>query len=120
MGVCKGLVCCQRAAYAVGSAQALRDLARAILGDHVLLYTVDNARVAARGGAAGVLHSVDFGPGSDVAAAFAAQAAANAPGQSPPFCVEFYVGWLTHVGEVMANTCAPAAAVIDCTCLGRS
>jgi beta-galactosidase len=48
---------------------------------------------------------VDFGPGwFDPSSAFAAQAAMNAPGKSPPFCSEFYTGWLTHWGEAMANT----------------
>lgn len=28
----------------------------------------------------------------------------NSPGKSPPFCSEFYTGWLTHWGEAMANT----------------
>jgi hypothetical protein len=28
----------------------------------------------------------------------------NPPGKSPPFCVEYYTGWLTHWGEVMTNT----------------
>lgn len=28
----------------------------------------------------------------------------NPPGLSPPFCVEYYTGWLTHWGEPMANT----------------
>jgi hypothetical protein len=28
----------------------------------------------------------------------------NPPGKSPPFCVEYYTGWLTHYGEPMANT----------------
>jgi beta-galactosidase len=32
------------------------------------------------------------------------QKSLNAPGKSPPFCSEFYTGWLTHWGEPMANT----------------
>ncbi len=30
----------------------------------------------------------------------------NPPGKSPPFCVEYYTGWLTHWGEPMAKTAA--------------
>jgi len=53
---------------------------------------------------------VDFGPGADAAAAFAAQRALNAPGRSPPFCSELYTGWITHWGEAMANTSAAELA----------
>lgn len=42
--------------------------------------------------------------------AFAAQRAWNARGKSPPFCSEFYTGWLTHWGEDMANTSATELA----------
>jgi len=57
-----------------------------------------------------VCRVVDFGPGADAAAAFAAQRALNPPGGSPPFCSELYTGWITHWGEGMANTSAAELA----------
>ncbi len=53
---------------------------------------------------------VDFGPSQDLLRAFSLQQLFNPPGMSPPMCSEFYTGWLTHWGEVMANTSAETAA----------
>ena len=67
-------------------------LARAHLGDDVLLFTTDPPGVAAKGTLAGdeVYTVVDFGPGwFDPAGAFATQKQLNPPGKSPPFCSEF-------------------------------
>jgi beta-galactosidase len=61
-------------------------------------------------GTLGVYSAVDFGPGSDAAAAFAAQKEFNPAGMSPPMCTEFYTGWLTHWGESMANTSSAEVA----------
>ena len=87
--------------------QHLKERAQLHLGTDTLLYTTDPPLAAALGGLWGdeVLSVVDFGPGTDVSAAFAAQAAMNAPGRSPAMCSEYYTGWLTHWGERMANTC---------------
>ncbi|KAK9824996.1 hypothetical protein WJX81_007218 [Elliptochloris bilobata] len=80
--------------------------ARQQLGGNVILFTTDPPDIAHLGSLPGaeVLTVVDFGPGSDVAAAFAAQRLLNSPGYSPPFCSEFYTGWITHWSEAMANT----------------
>jgi beta-galactosidase len=57
-----------------------------------------------------VVTVVDFGPSQDLTRAFALQQLFNPPGMSPPMCSEFYTGWLTHWGEVMANTSTETAA----------
>eukprot|EP00887_Chlorella_sp_A99_P001001 scaffold5.g1001.t1 len=50
------------------------------------------------------LSVVDFGPRwLPLDNAFGAQRSMNAAGKSPPFCSEFYTGWLSHWGEPMAN-----------------
>ncbi|KAI7843402.1 hypothetical protein COHA_003000 [Chlorella ohadii] len=85
----------------------LMNITRTHLSSDVLLFTTDPPGVASRGSIMGedLYTVVDFGPGwFDPSSAFAAQAAMNAPGKSPPFCSEFYTGWLTHWGEAMANT----------------
>ena len=48
--------------------------------------------VTARGGTAETVNIVDFGSNRNVAKSFAQQRAANAPGQSPPMCSEYYTG----------------------------
>ncbi|KAK9843639.1 hypothetical protein WJX81_000575 [Elliptochloris bilobata] len=82
--------------------------ARKALGPDAVLFTTDPPQVTPVGSLPGeeVLTVVDFGPGVDPEWAFAAQAAMNPDGKSPPFCSEFYTGWLSHWGEVMANTTA--------------
>lgn len=82
-------------------------LARTHLGEDIVLFTTDPPEIAAKGSIAGdaVYTVVDFGPGwFDPASAFAVQKQLNTPGKSPPFCSEFYTGWLSHWGERMANT----------------
>ncbi|KAL4450728.1 hypothetical protein ABPG77_001084 [Micractinium sp. CCAP 211/92] len=81
--------------------------ARRHLSDDVLLFTTDPPNMAARGSIKGgeVYTVVDFGPAwFNPADAFKLQKTLNEEGQSPPFCSEFYTGWLTHWGEAMANT----------------
>ncbi|BDA42797.1 beta-galactosidase [Coccomyxa sp. Obi] len=82
--------------------------ARAALGDDVVFYTTDPPSLAEAGSLPGneLYTVVDFGPAADPAEAFKAQAAMNDAGMSPPFCSEFYTGWITHFGEKMANTSA--------------
>lgn len=103
--------------YFGGSKPYLRHLADTIrhhMGQQVLLYTVDGASLlpVAMGSLPGgdVLATVDFGPTTDVEAAFALQKSFNPPGRSPPFCVEYYTGWLTHWGEPMARSQAADVA----------
>ncbi|CAL8469886.1 g9428 [Coccomyxa elongata] len=88
--------------------QHLVDTARASLGSEAILFTTDPPNVVTMGGLYGddVISVVDFGPGTDVNWAFTAQSIMNPFGKSPPFCSEFYTGWLSHWGEVMANTSA--------------
>ncbi|PSC67692.1 Beta-galactosidase 17 [Micractinium conductrix] len=81
------------------------------LSQDALLFTTDPPGVAARGTLNGseLYTVVDFGPGWFAPdAAFGVQRSLNAPGKSPPFCSEFYSGWLTHWGEPMANTSTDA------------
>ncbi|KAL4853981.1 Glutamate-1-semialdehyde 2 [Chlorella vulgaris] len=84
----------------------LAALVRMHLSRRTLLFTTDPPGVAARGTLAGeeVYTVVDFGPGYDLDTAFGVQKSLNAAGKSPPFCSEFYTGWLSHWGEKMANT----------------
>ena len=75
--------------------------AQPLCAEHIIHITMTPASVLprnARGhayalpvtcGHATVGRVVDFGPGTDPAAAFAKQKALNAPGKSPPFCSEF-------------------------------
>ncbi|EIE24551.1 hypothetical protein COCSUDRAFT_46851 [Coccomyxa subellipsoidea C-169] len=91
-----------------GYIRHLLRIAKAALGDDVIFYTTDPPSLAEAGSLPGdeLYTVVDFGPAADAAQAFKAQAAMNAPGMSPPFCSEFYTGWITHFGEKMANTSA--------------
>ncbi|CAL5218934.1 g683 [Coccomyxa viridis] len=88
--------------------QNLVDITRASLGKEAILFTTDPPNVVTMGGLYGddVISIVDFGPGTDVNYAFTAQTVMNPLGKSPPMCSEFYTGWLSHWGEVMANTSA--------------
>eukprot|EP00884_Botryococcus_braunii_P002882 jgi/Botrbrau1/12595/Bobra.0169s0123.1 len=82
----------------------LKDLlriARATLGDDVIIYTTDPPPHLDNGTIPGpdVYTAVDFGAGwFDLNWAFSQQRAYNAPGKSPPLCTEFYTGWLTTLG----------------------
>ncbi|KAL4433782.1 hypothetical protein ABPG75_000223 [Micractinium tetrahymenae] len=81
--------------------------ARRHLSEEVLLFTTDPPNIASKGSIKGgeVYTVVDFGPAwFNPADAFKVQRSLNEEGQSPPFCSEFYTGWLTHWGETMANT----------------
>jgi hypothetical protein len=84
----------------------LRNLAAQQLGTtDIMFYTTDNAGALAAGTLNGsdVTTLVDFGPGTDPAAAFAAAVPFNPPGQSPPMCTEFYSGWLEHWNEPLSG-----------------
>ncbi|KAK9798887.1 hypothetical protein WJX73_001279 [Symbiochloris irregularis] len=86
----------------------LVNLVRKHLGREVTIYTTDPPYATPIGTLPGseVFTVVDFGPGTNVDMAFAAQALQNVPGKSPALCSEFYTGWITHWGEPMANTSA--------------
>lgn len=94
--------------------QHLVGLARAYLGDNLILYTTDggNADYMRRGTLPGsAVYTVgDFGPGSDPASSFAAQKQFNPPGQSPNMCSEFYTGWISHWRAPQANTSSAEVA----------
>ncbi|XP_039541610.1 beta-galactosidase isoform X1 [Pimephales promelas] len=83
-------------------------LFRAHLGDEAVLFTTDGAGVGYLkcGSLQGIYATVDFGPGSNVTAAFQAQRHAEPRG--PLVNSEFYVGWLDHWGgkHSVVNTAA--------------
>uniref|UniRef100_A0A3B1IU71 Beta-galactosidase n=1 Tax=Astyanax mexicanus TaxID=7994 RepID=A0A3B1IU71_ASTMX len=74
-------------------------LYRSYLGDEVVLFTTDGARVSYLkcGSIQGAYATVDFGAGGNVTAAFEAQRHAEPHG--PLVNSEFYTGWLDHWGE---------------------
>ncbi|XP_077381689.1 beta-galactosidase isoform X1 [Festucalex cinctus] len=76
----------------------LHKLMRSYLGEEVVLFTTDGASVGFLkcGAIQGVFATVDFGPGSNVSAAFAAQRHAEPHG--PLVNSEYYTGWLDHWG----------------------
>ncbi|KAG9345064.1 hypothetical protein JZ751_009605 [Albula glossodonta] len=79
----------------------LRHLAqvfRSHLGQEVVLFTTDGAGAGYLrcGALQGLYATVDFGPGGNVSAAFAAQRKAEPHG--PLVNSEFYTGWLDHWG----------------------
>ena len=86
----------------------LMGLAKEGLGDDTFLITTDggNTGMMGKGSLKGgeLITFGDFGPGADVNASIAAQKSFNPPMKSPPFCAEYYPGWLTHWGEAMALT----------------
>lgn len=72
--------------------RALINLTRSLVGDEVLLFTVDPPYAIEYGTLYGdeIYSTVDFYPGTDLHDAFAVkQAGANSPGMSPPFVAEF-------------------------------
>ncbi|KAJ8415686.1 hypothetical protein AAFF_G00402430 [Aldrovandia affinis] len=80
----------------------LRHLAllfRSQLGQAVVLFTTDGAGAGYLrcGALQGLYATVDFGPGGNVSASFAAQRSAEPHG--PLVNSEFYTGWLDHWGE---------------------
>uniref|UniRef100_A0A8C1BPK7 Beta-galactosidase n=1 Tax=Cyprinus carpio carpio TaxID=630221 RepID=A0A8C1BPK7_CYPCA len=88
----------------------LRQLFRSHLGEEVVLFTTDGAGVGYLkcGSLQGIYATVDFGPGSNVTAAFKAQRHAEPRG--PLVNSEFYTGWLDHWGE--KHAVIPTAAVV--------
>uniref|UniRef100_A0A7N0TYL2 beta-galactosidase n=1 Tax=Kalanchoe fedtschenkoi TaxID=63787 RepID=A0A7N0TYL2_KALFE len=83
-------------------------LTRGHLGKDIILYTIDGGtrdrleKGTIRGSA--VFSAVDFRNGQDPGPIFELQKEFNAPGKSPSLCAEFYTGWLTHWGEMIAKT----------------
>ncbi|XP_051560701.1 beta-galactosidase [Myxocyprinus asiaticus] len=88
----------------------LSKLFRSHLGEEVVLFTTDGAGVGYLkcGSLQGIYATVDFGPGSNVTAAFEAQRHAEPHG--PLVNSEFYTGWLDHWGQ--RHSVVPTAAVI--------
>ncbi|GAB4842544.1 Beta-galactosidase 17 [Ancistrocladus abbreviatus] len=90
-------------------------LARAHLGDDIILYTTDGGSrdLLEKGTIQGdtVYSAVDFTTGDDPWPIFKLQKEFNAPGKSPPLSTEFYTGWLTHWGEKIASTGADFTAL---------
>ncbi|XP_051993440.1 beta-galactosidase [Xyrauchen texanus] len=88
----------------------LSHLFRSHLGKEVVLFTTDGAGVGYLkcGSLQGIYATVDFGPGSNVTAAFEAQRHAEPHG--PLVNSEFYTGWLDHWGE--RHSVVPTAPVI--------
>ncbi|RXN09087.1 beta-galactosidase [Labeo rohita] len=88
----------------------LSQLFRSYLGEEVVLFTTDGAGVGYLkcGSLQGIYATVDFGPGSNVTAAFAAQRHAEPRG--PLVNSEFYTGWLDHWGK--KHSVIPTAAVV--------
>ncbi|XP_044478764.1 beta-galactosidase 17-like isoform X1 [Mangifera indica] len=89
-------------------------LARAHLGEEIVLYTTDGGtrETLQKGTISGdaVFSAVDFSTGEEPWPIFKLQKEFNAPGKSPPLSSEFYTGWLTHWGEKMAVTSADSTA----------
>ncbi|XP_054896968.1 beta-galactosidase [Poeciliopsis prolifica] len=77
----------------------LTKLFRTQLGDEVVLFTTDGAGVKYLkcGSIQDLYATVDFGPGANITAAFAAQRHAEPYG--PLVNSEFYTGWLDHWGS---------------------
>ncbi|KAJ8288218.1 hypothetical protein COCON_G00008770 [Conger conger] len=77
----------------------LTQLFRSHLGPEVVLFTTDGAGLGYLrcGALQGLYATVDFGPGGNVSASFAAQRYVEPHG--PLVNSEFYTGWLDHWGE---------------------
>uniref|UniRef100_A0A3Q3IGM4 Beta-galactosidase n=1 Tax=Monopterus albus TaxID=43700 RepID=A0A3Q3IGM4_MONAL len=88
----------------------LSNLFRTQLGKEVVLFTTDGAGVGYLkcGSIQGLYATVDFGPGTNVSAAFDAQRHAEPHG--PLVNSEFYTGWLDHWGS-RHSTVSSAALV---------
>ncbi|TWW58684.1 Beta-galactosidase [Takifugu flavidus] len=87
----------------------LAKLFRSHLGNEVVLFTTDGAGTGYLkcGAMQGLYATVDFGPGSNVTAAFEAQRHAEPRG--PLVNSEFYTGWLDHWGS--PHSVVPSIAV---------
>ncbi|KAM9770520.1 beta-galactosidase [Menidia menidia] len=87
----------------------LTRLFRSHLGDEVVLFTTDGAGLnyLKCGSIQGLYATVDFGPHSNITAAFAAQRHVEPHG--PLVNSEFYTGWLDHWGS--PHAVVPSAAV---------
>uniref|UniRef100_A0A667Y558 Beta-galactosidase n=1 Tax=Myripristis murdjan TaxID=586833 RepID=A0A667Y558_9TELE len=87
----------------------LTKLFQSHLGNDVVLFTTDGAGLnyLKCGSIQGLYATVDFGPGANVTAAFAAQRHAEPHG--PLVNSEFYAGWLDNWGR--AHTTVPSAIV---------
>lgn len=79
--------------------RSLTKLFRSHLGEDVVLFTTDGAGVSYLkcGSIQGLYATVDFGPGSNITAAFEAQRHAEPHG--PLVNSEFYTGWLDNWGS---------------------
>ncbi|XP_029445508.1 beta-galactosidase [Rhinatrema bivittatum] len=77
----------------------LENLFRQHLGDEVVLFTTDGAGIGLLkcGTLQGLYATVDFGPGTNVTAAFLSQRYSEPRG--PLVNSEFYTGWLDHWGQ---------------------
>ncbi|KAL5579483.1 hypothetical protein UlMin_011925 [Ulmus minor] len=99
-------------------------LAKDHLGDDIILYTTDGGtretleKGTIRGDA--LFSAVDFDTGANPWPIFELQKEFNAPGKSPPLSSEFYTGWLTHWGEMIASTNAYSTASALDKILGRN
>ncbi|GAB2293347.1 Beta-galactosidase 17 [Dionaea muscipula] len=89
-------------------------LARRHLGDDIILYTTDGgSKSNLENGTVfkdDVYSAVDFTTGDAPWPIFVLQKKFNIPGKSPPLSSEFYTGWLTHWGEMVASTDADFTA----------
>ncbi|KAJ3614876.1 hypothetical protein NHX12_018446 [Muraenolepis orangiensis] len=92
------------------------------LGDEAVLFTTDGAGLSYLkcGSIQGLYATVDFGPGSNISAAFNAQRHAEPHG--PLVNSEFYAGWLDHWGSRHAtvSTAIVAKALNEILALGAN
>ncbi|XP_041840027.1 beta-galactosidase [Melanotaenia boesemani] len=88
----------------------LTKLFRSHLGDEVVLFTTDGATLnfLKCGSIQGLYATVDFGPGTNITAAFEAQRHAEPHG--PLVNSEFYTGWLDHWGSPHSVVSSAAVA----------
>ncbi|XP_036394746.1 beta-galactosidase [Megalops cyprinoides] len=100
----------------------LSQLFRSHLGQEVVLFTTDGAGLGYLrcGALQGLYATVDFGPGANVSAAFAAQRHAEPRG--PLVNSEFYTGWLDHWGErhAVVSSAIVAKSLNEILALGAS
>ncbi|XP_061627743.1 beta-galactosidase isoform X2 [Phyllopteryx taeniolatus] len=89
----------------------LSKLMRSYLGEDAVLFTTDGASLGFLkcGAIQGVYATVDFGPGSNVSAAFAVQRHAEPHG--PLVNSEYYTGWLDHWGWPHSTVSAKKVAL---------
>ncbi|XP_057700230.1 beta-galactosidase [Corythoichthys intestinalis] len=89
----------------------LTKLMRSYLGEETVLFTTDGASLGFLkcGTIQGIYTTVDFGPGSNVSAAFSVQR--HAEPQGPLVNSEYYTGWLDHWGSPHSAVSAKKVAV---------